>query len=96
MSRLIMVSLLLAAGGQAPAQQKEEPAKLPTVPATVKSLPPVVSMVVFKDGAFYFDFFGNEMLIPMIGGGASGCFGAVPERLQPEWLKRLPAPTPSK
>ena len=96
MSGLIIVSLLLAAGGLAPARQKEEPAKLPTVPATVKTLPPIESMVVFKDGALYFDFFRNGALIPMIGGGASGCFGAVPERLQPEWLKRPPAPTPSK
>ena len=96
MSRLIIVSLLLVAGGQAPAQQEREPATLPTVPAAVKCLPPIENMIVFKDGAFYFDFFRNGALIPMIGGGASGCFGAVPERLQAEWLKRRPAPTPSK
>jgi hypothetical protein len=29
---------------------------------------------VFKDGALYMDALGNGMLIPVPGGGASGCF----------------------
>ncbi|MCI0490920.1 MAG: hypothetical protein L0229_30375 [Blastocatellia bacterium] len=29
---------------------------------------------VFKDGAFYLTVFGDGVLVPMVGGGASGCF----------------------
>lgn len=39
---------------------------------------------VWKEGALYLDvgLLGNEMLIPVPGGGASGCFGDPPERTQ--------------
>jgi hypothetical protein len=46
-------------------------------------LPP--ALWVWKDGALYFDIgmFGNERLIPVPGGGASGCFGPIlPERIE--------------
>ena len=46
-------------------------------------LPP--ALWVWKGGALYFDIgmFGNERLIPVPGGGASGCFGPIlPERIE--------------
>jgi hypothetical protein len=34
----------------------------------------LLSQWVFKDGALYIDMLGTGMLIPVPGGGASGCF----------------------
>ncbi|MEK6321187.1 MAG: hypothetical protein AABN33_05830 [Acidobacteriota bacterium] len=56
---------------------------------------------VWKEGALYLDvdLLGNGMLIPVPGGGASGCFGSnLPERIQKlrtsiEAFPPRPAPT---
>ena len=61
--------------------QKDQSGPPPKSPRPSKPLA-VNDRLVLKDGAVFLKLPGSEILIPMSGGGASGCFGEPAAKLE--------------